>query len=423
MAHFGILCPPSQGHINPSIILGKELRRRGHTITFLNIIDCKDKIESAGFNFETIGLGTFPKGSMDLLYAKLGQSSEHQMVLYWNEFCLKLAEITTQEIIETIQGMDVDILIVDQIDIIGGSIAEFLEIPFITICYGLLTFCEKSVPSPFTNLPYDNSEVGIKVNEWMLPYVQKSFEPMRTFINIHRSNWGLPPFEATHNPFYSSSLAQISQFPKALDFPREKLDKCFHYTGPFIDHAPEDDIDFPYHLLDGRPIIYTSLGTLVNQKKEMFSKIAEACKNFNYQLIMVTTTQPVDDFLDLPGNPLVLRYVPQNKILKLAKLIITHGGVNTLLDAIMNSVPIITIPITFDQPGCAERVRWHKIGEVIPLKQVSPEKISEAILKIIRNPEYLQNVKAMKASISQIDGTIEACNIIENVAESVLETI
>lgn len=423
MAHFGILCPPSQGHINPSIILSKELKKRGNTVTFLNIIDCKDKIESAGFNFKTIGLEAFPKGYMDLLYAKLGQSSEHQMILHWNEFCLKLAEITTQEIIETIQGMDVDILIVDQIDIIGGSIAELLEIPFITVCYGLLTFCEKAIPSPFTNLPYDNSEMGIKVNEWMLPYVQKSFEPMRKFINKHRLNWGLTPFEVTYNPFYTSSLAQISQFPKALDFPREQLDKCFHYTGPFIDNTPEENIDFPYHLLDGRPIIYCSLGTLVNQKKEIFITIAKACENFDYQLIMVTTTQPVNDFLDLPGNPLVLRYVPQNKILKLAKLIITHGGVNTLLDAIMNSVPIIAIPITFDQPGCAERVKWHKIGEIVPLKQVSAERINEAILKIIHNPEYLCNVKAMKALISQIDGTIEACNIIENAAESVLEIV
>jgi zeaxanthin glucosyltransferase len=419
MTHFGILCPPTQGHLNPNIILGKELKKRGNKITFLNVTDCKEKVEKAGLSFITVGSETFPKGSLDTLYTTLGQAPEHKMIVSWNEFYLKLAESTAPEIIETIRTLDIDMLIIDQIDILGGSIAEFLDIPFINVCNTLPTNFEKSIPSQFTNLQYDNSEFGLKVNEWTYSNIQNYFIPIRNFINEYRSNWGLPLFEGHNNQFYSSSLAQIAQIPKALDFPRKELEQCFHYTAPFRDDAAEEKSDFPYHLLDGRPIIYASLGTLVNHKNDIFKAIAEACYHFDYQLIMAVS-QSVDDFKNLPGNPLVMKFVPQNEILKITNLLITHAGVNTVLDAITNGVPMIAIPITFDQPGCAERVRWNKIGEVVPLKQVSAEKIKNAILKVTQTPEYRQNIKMMQSEILQIDGKEEACNIIEEIAESVL---
>ncbi|MGL5939622.1 MAG: hypothetical protein ACRC2S_04425 [Waterburya sp.] len=34
MKHFGILCPPGAGHLNPMSSLGYELQRRGHQVTF-----------------------------------------------------------------------------------------------------------------------------------------------------------------------------------------------------------------------------------------------------------------------------------------------------------------------------------------------------------------------------------------------------
>ena len=34
MTHFGILCFPELGHLNPMIALGRELQRRGHNVTF-----------------------------------------------------------------------------------------------------------------------------------------------------------------------------------------------------------------------------------------------------------------------------------------------------------------------------------------------------------------------------------------------------
>jgi zeaxanthin glucosyltransferase len=421
MAHFGILCPPSHGHLNPCIVLGKELKNRMNSVTFFNVIDCKEKVENAGLNFSVIGEECYQKGAIHSLCSSLGQSSEYEILMNWNNFFLNLAQNTVEELKNIIIDSKVDILIIDQIDIIGGTIADYLNIPFITVCNALHTNAEPSVPPPFTSLAYDNSEFGKKFNKCVIGHVQQYFKPVRDFINTYRAKWSLPLFEGGQNPFYSSSLAQITQVPEILDFPRTELEPHFHYTAPFRDELEEDKIDFPYHLLDGRPIIYISLGTLVNHRKEIFNAIAEGCLKFDYQLIIVTTTQSVDNFLDLPGNPLLLQFVPQNKVLKMAKLLITHAGANTVLDAVLNAVPIIAIPISLDQPGCAERIKWHKIGEVIPIKLLSAEKVEEAVSKVLASSEYQKNINKMQAAIMHKNGTIEACDIIEEVAESVLE--
>ena len=74
-----------------------------------------------------------------------------------------------------------------------------------------------------------------------------------------------------------SNLAQITQLPRALEFDIEPLPPHLYYTGPFVDAALRPTVDFAWNRLDGRPLIYASLGTLQNRSLEIFRKIAEAC--------------------------------------------------------------------------------------------------------------------------------------------------
>ncbi|RQH11362.1 glycosyl transferase family 1, partial [Okeania hirsuta] len=59
---------------------------------------------------------------------------------------------------------------------------------------------------------------------------------------------------------------------------------------------------------------------------------------------------------NLPGNSLVVKYAPQLELLQKATLTITHAGMNTTLECLNNAVPMVAIPIAFDQPGVAARV-------------------------------------------------------------------
>jgi UDP:flavonoid glycosyltransferase YjiC (YdhE family) len=58
MTHFGVICPASTGHLNPMTTLGYELKRRGHRVTVVGILDAEQKTLAAGLEFHAIAVKT-----------------------------------------------------------------------------------------------------------------------------------------------------------------------------------------------------------------------------------------------------------------------------------------------------------------------------------------------------------------------------
>jgi hypothetical protein len=65
-----------------------------------------------------------------------------------------------------------------------------------------------------------------------------------------------------------SKLAVITQTPKEFDFPTRHLPTQFHYAGPFHDNEGREPVPFPWEKLTRKPLIYASMGTLVNGQKK-----------------------------------------------------------------------------------------------------------------------------------------------------------
>ncbi|WP_041229650.1 glycosyltransferase [Rippkaea orientalis] len=80
-----------------------------------------------------------------------------------------------------------------------------------------------------------------------------------------------------------SFLAQVSQQPAVLEFPRKELPDWFHFTRPFIPMVSPESIPFPYEKLTGKPLIYASMGTLQNGVSWIFQRLAEACVDLDIQ--------------------------------------------------------------------------------------------------------------------------------------------
>src|SRR4029079_19228539 len=101
--------------------------------------------------------------------------------------------------------------------------------------------------------------------------------------------------------------AMITQQPELLDFPRVERPPWFHYTGPFHDAESGDPVEFPFERLDGRPLVFASMGTLQNRQRETFQMIAEGCAGLDLQLVIsLGRKRARPDALGafLPGDPL-----------------------------------------------------------------------------------------------------------------------
>lgn len=414
MTHFGIICPTSTGHLNPMTTLGYELQRRGHQVTVVGILDAEKKANSAGLNFKAIAESECPHGTMPQLFEELGKLSGLAALKYTINAIQKMTDIFLQHAPKTIKNAGIDALLVDQISPAGGTVAEYLEIPFVSVSSALMVNRDISVPPFNTSWNYSTawwSKIRNRMGYSLLDYVGK---PLRKTIAEYRREWNLPQ-HSSPNELYSP-LAQLCQQPAEFEFPRENLPECFHFTGAYHNPASRASVDFPFEKLTGQPLIYASMGTLQNRLMKVFEIIAGACMELDAQLVISLGNGISKEFLpNLPGSPLVVGYAPQLELLQKAALTITHAGLNTTLESLSNAVPMVAIPIANDQPGVAARIVWTGCGEMVKLSDLNVPKLRTAIKQVLMQESYQNNACRLQKANQQAGGVVRAANIIEQV--------
>jgi MGT family glycosyltransferase len=236
--------------------------------------------------------------------------------------------------------------------------------------------------------------------------------PVRDAINAHRVRHGLAPRLGTSVPAY---LAEIAQQPTFFDFPRSVVEPRLHFTGPWHE-AGGDEVPFPWERLDGRPLVYASLGTLQNRLVEMFATIAEAVAPLDVQLVITlgSTDQDVASIVArCPGNPVVVPVAPQLQLLDRAMLSITHAGLNTALESLARGVPMVAMPITNDQPGVARRLEWLGLAEVVLPRQLTASRLRRAVERVLSDPGYRARARERAGEIAALHGVRRAADIVE----------
>jgi len=412
MTHFGILCPPGTGHLNTLTPLGQELQRRGHAVTLFGVPDTRSRARAAGFDYWPIGEAEFPLGSVAASLQRLGALEGLAALLYTNRLFVQGAAVVLRDAPPGIQQTGVEALLVDQTLFEGTTIAEFLHLPFITICSALLLNPEPNLPPIFTAWPYSPSRWARLRNRAAAAVIQLASRGLgyRSLIGRYRQQWGLPgDGESAYLP-----LAEISHQPAEFEFPRSSLPPNFHFTGPFATPASREPTPFPFERLTGQPLIYASLGTIQNRLLWAFEAMAQACADLDIQLVISLGGAAEPESLgSLPGQPLVVKYAPQLELLAQAALTITHAGLNTTLESLSYGVPMVAIPITNDQPGVAARIAWTGTGEVVPLKQLTPARLQAAITQVLRAESYRHNALRLQDAIQRAGGVRRAADIVE----------
>ncbi len=394
--------------------LGQELKRRGHRVTLLGILDAQEPTLAAGLEFLAVGETDFPQGATRDLFAHLGQLSGLKGLQYTIHWIAKQAETYLRDAPGVIRKAGIEALLVDQASSAGGTVAQHLCIPFITVCSAVVLNRELGVPPFNTAWNYDPSWWGMLRNRFGYKLLTQAAKPIRKVINSYRQQWSLPTANSPSDDY--SQLAQISQQPAELEFPRQQLPKCFHFTGPYHYSGSRASVPFPYEQLTGQPLIYASLGTIQNRLLWVFRLIAEACRRFDIQLVISLGGGHTSDSLsDLPGKPIVVGYAPQLELLRKATLTISHAGMNTTLESLTNGVPIVAIPISNDQPGIAARIAWTGAGEVVQLSKVSVERLQKAIRQVLIEDSYKKNAVRLQEAIHRAGGVSRAADIIERV--------
>ena len=240
--------------------------------------------------------------------------------------------------------------------------------------------------------------------------IKRMFRFLMGEINYYRQLWKLAPHRDIQDAF--SPLAQLVPIPSEFDFPRESLPSHLHYLGPLPSAAGRPPADFDFNRLDGRPLVFASFGTLQNEIRTLYEKLAAAAAQLPVQLVISMGGGGLH--LDRPaGDPIVVPLAPQLELLQRARLTVTHGGLNTVMESLCWGVPLVVVPIANDQPGIAARVQWHGVGEKVRLSNLTSETLRTAMHKVLVNARYRENALRMRSAIERMGGVPLAVKLIE----------
>lgn len=409
--HFAIISPPVPGHIHPFGALGRELIARGHRVSFIHVPDLADRVQNEELEFIPIGASEYPRGSLHASLAELGRRKGLSALKFTIHEVARSTDIMLRHAPDAIKSAGISMILADQTEPAAASIAERLNLPFVTVCNALLLNREPSVPPPFTGWRYNPSFwAGIR-NTMGYFASDRLTKPITEVVQSRRRAWGLPPHRTPEDSF--SPLAQISQQPQLFDFPRQRLGASFHYVGP-LRRPKALRPEFPWERLDGNPLIYASLGTLQNSRPDIFHLFAQACQETNAQLVIAHGGGLTEEQgRQLPGNTVAVSYAPQLDLLARSALTITHAGLNTVLDSLTFGVPLIAIPITYEQPAIARRIVFRSVGETIPFPRLTPHLLRNKIRRLLAlDSPYRANAARMADAIRAAGGVAKAADII-----------
>ena len=413
MAHVGLVCPNTPGHLNPMVALADAMRTLGHRVTFFLIADRPPAaVATAGFEVVLLGGAVYPAGEYHAEIRRLGTLEGRAAM----KQTIAIGTRSTDAILTNgpalVRAAGVAALIVDQVSSSGGTVADELGMPFATVCNALLLNEEPGIPPFFTHWRPRATAWARLRNRVAWAGLNRLLAPVVRRIDGHRRRLGLSRHRRLADGW--SRILQVSQQPETFEFPRRHLPDHFQFAGPLRLPGGYPPVAFPWERLDGRPLIYASLGTLQNRVADTFRMIAEACAALDAQLVLSTGNGIAPEALgELPGGAVAVAYAPQLELLRRSACTITHAGLNTALDALSCGVPMVALPVTNEQPGIAARIAWTGAGEALRLPDATPRILGDAARRVQSEPGYRAAAERIRDSIQASGGAARAAELIE----------
>jgi MGT family glycosyltransferase len=394
--------------------LARSLQLRGHEVVIFGIADTEAHVSASGIEFRRIGMEDYPPGTLQKLDEHLARLKGFAALRFTLERVRNSARMVLRDGPKAVRTANVEMLLVDEADF-AGNVADYLGLPWISIALIPPLVQDDRFPPFWFGWAAEQDRLSRLRNRLAMFSLLLIATPIFRDVNQQRSAWGLKPFRRPEEAL--SVLGQITQLPEALEFEvvGEKP-AGLHYTGPFVDAEQRPAVEFPWERLDGRPLIYASMGTLQNGSEGIFRTIAEACAGLDSQLLISLGGGLDPSRLgQLAGNPLVVSFAPQLEILKRAALVITHGGLNTVLESLCQGVPLVAVPLANDQPGVAARVKARGACVVVPRRRLNAARLRKAVILVLQDGRYREAAQALQRTIQRMDGPDRAADLIEQV--------
>ncbi len=372
--HVAFVNVPAHGHVNPTLGVVAELARRGARVTYHCGEPHRGAAEAAGAEFRA-----YAPGAIDNDMPHDGD------VLGLVRVVVEAAGRIFPALLPLLQEDRPDVIVHDSLAPWGKQLAQTLEIPAVCSVTTFVFDRRVALSRPQLVARFMRQQLRRPGN---VRYVTNAIEAIsnREPVNVVYTSREFQPFG-------------------------ERFDDTYVFVGPVLRGEPPLDAELA--CLDR--VIYLSLGTLFNDRPRLFREAAEALSGLGHPVVLSTGGRVDPATLrPLPDGVVARRWLPQLALLRRAALVVTHGGMNTVSEALWHDLPLVVVPQAADQTWVARRVA--ELGAGVDLRQTTAAALRAAARAVLDGPRFALGAARIGASLRAAGGAPYAADTIVSAA-------
>ena len=416
-------CWPFEGHVFPQMSIALALRARGSDVAFYTGGSMAGVIEREGFQ-------VFPFQRVRPAWRRVhedagGSAGRRQSV--------RLIRESRDWIVGTIPDQVADIREVVarwRPDVIGAEASmwgpllvlnEVLDIP-VALVSPLIT---AQLPGPDAPAIGGLAPAGTRRAQ-MLNAVAAQMtglvtRPMRRQVDVIRAQYGLGPLGSPVSAAFGRLPLYLVLSVPELDYNRRDLGVAVHYVGSCLWHPaePAGTQEWLDGLPSGRPWVHVTEGTSHFQEPVVLRAAAQGLAGAPVEAILTTGRErgPQDLGLSYPAaNVHVRPWLSHDVLLGRCAVLVTTGGMGTVMAALRAGVPLVVVPTNWDKPTIAQRVVDAGVGTRLVPRRCTPTRLRDAVERVLAEPRFRQRAQQIATRLAAASGPGRAAELIESLA-------
>jgi UDP:flavonoid glycosyltransferase YjiC (YdhE family) len=341
------------GPTNNCVGIGDVLRRRGHRVVFIAEESFAGTLEAKGFEERLMRLGPPPE-------------TDEEPGQFWKDFIRDTAPVFRRPTIEQLEGFVaptmqalvdgaryVDDRLLEIFDelrpdvIVQDNVCAFAALPASGIPWVRIVSCnpaeirDPDVPPPFSGYPV--AERTGWDDYWH--ELRRTHADMHADFDCFCRERGAPPLPAMEF-MHVSPWANLYLYPDEVDHARARPLERWRNLQAAV-RATDEPWELPERLAsaDG-PLVYLSLGSLGSADVALMQRLIDALAGTRHRVIV--SMGPQHDALRLADGMTGAEFLPQASILPQVDVVVTHGGNNTVTEALHAGKPMVLLPLFWD---------------------------------------------------------------------------
>ncbi|XP_008051550.1 UDP-glucuronosyltransferase 3A2-like isoform X2 [Carlito syrichta] len=312
-----------------------------------------------------------------------------------------------RDIMDSLKNENFDMVIVEAFDFCPFLIAEKLGKPFVSILASSFGSLDIGLPSPLSYVPVFGSLLTDHMDFW------SRVKNFLMFFHFTRRQWQMhSKFDNTIKEHFSegsrpvlSHLLRKSELwfvnsDFAFDFSRPLLPNTVYVGGLMarpIKPVSQDLEDFIAKFGDSG-FVLVALGSMVSlyQTQKILKEMNSAFAHLPQGVVWNCQHSHWPNDVNLSANVKIVDWLPQSDLLAhpSIRLFVTHGGQNSIMEAIQHGVPMVGIALFGDQPENMVRVEAKKLGVSIHLQKLKADTLALKMKQVIEDKRYKSAVMA-----------------------------